>query len=469
LTLSEYEPYREYGRLLAHMPTKTITATSSSTAVSQPTMTYAWYVVVVLLACYTLSFIDRQILSLLVGPIKQDLGITDTRIGLLQGLAFAIFYTFLGMPVGRLADNFSRRTIISAGVFFWSLMTGTCAVARSFWSLFAARIGVGVGEATLSPSAFSLIADYFPKERLATAVSVYSMGIFIGSGLANIVGGMVVDAVKELPAVHLPVFGAVPSWRLTFLIVGIPGVLIALLVYTIREPLRQQALRTADGRVSKLSLGDVLSEMRLRWQSVVGVSLALAFQSSCNYALLAWAPTFFIRVHGWTPGQAGSTLGTVILFMGCAGAYVGGRLSDRWQRQGVRESTLRVGYIASAGAAIFASAAMSAPSSSLTVALLVPALFFLSLPVGSSYASLQIIFPNQLRGQVSAVFLFAITLIGLTLGPLWPALLNDYVFGNGNMVGYSVAITVGISSVITAILFRMSYGPYRRHHAMLHG
>jgi MFS family permease len=272
-----------------------------------------------------------------------------------------------------------------------------------------------------------------------------------------------------LPAVDLPIFGLVASWRLTFLIAGVPGILVALFVYTIREPLRQQALLTPEGRVSKLSIVDVIREMRLRWQSVVGVSLALAFQSSCNYALLAWAPTFFIRVHGWTPGQAGLVLGTIILFMGCAGVYTGGRLSDRWQRKGLRESPLRVGYIASAGAAIFASAAMSAPASSVTVWLLVPSLFFLSLPVGSSYASLQIIFPNQLRGQVSAVFLFAITLIGLTLGPLWPGLLNDYVFRNGNMVGYSIAITVGISSVVTAVLFRISYRPYRTHHAMLHG
>src|SRR5262249_46369866 len=156
----------------------------------------------------------------------------------------------------------------------------------------------------------------------------------------------------------LPVFGAVPSWRLTFLIVGFPGIVVALFVYTIREPLRQQALRNASGEVTKLSLGDVIREMRLRWQSVVGVSLSLAFQSSCNYSLLAWAPTFFIRVHGWTAAKTGSVLGTIVLFMGCSGAYVGGLLSDRWQRQGLRESTLRVGYIASIGAAIFASVAM---------------------------------------------------------------------------------------------------------------
>src|SRR5690606_17286854 len=142
---------------------------------------YAWYVVGVLMVCYTLSFVDRQILSLLVTPIKEDLGLNDTQIGLLQGLAFALFYTMLGLPMGWLADRYSRRTIIAVGVLLWSFMTAVCALARSFWSLFAARIGVGVGEATLGPSAFSLITDYFPRDRLGTALSVYSMGIFIGS------------------------------------------------------------------------------------------------------------------------------------------------------------------------------------------------------------------------------------------------------------------------------------------------
>jgi MFS family permease len=444
-------------------------ARATDEASARPSLGYAWYVVFALMVCYTLSFIDRQILSLLVGPIQQDLGISDTRIGLLQGLAFAIFYTVLGMPVGRLADNYSRRNIISLGVFFWSLMTAMSAGARSFGSLFGARIGVGVGEATLSPSAFSLISDYFPKDRLAKALSVYSMGIFIGSGLASIVGGVVVDAVKNIPDVTVPVFGTIASWRLTFLIVGVPGILAALLVYTIREPQRQNVMRGPDGRIARLSLSRVLGEIGLRWKSVVGLSLALAFQSSCNYALLAWGPTYFIRVHGWTASQAGGTLGTIVLTVGCLGLFTGGWLSDRWQRRGIRESSLKVGYIACIGAAIFASAAMSAPSVTMTVVLLVPALFFLSLPVGTSYASLQIIFPNQLRGQVSAIFLFAITLIGLTLGPLWPGLLNDYVFRNPNMLGYSIAITIGLSGLLTAFLFRISYGPYKRDHQMLHG
>lgn len=420
------------------------------------------------MVCYTLSFIDRQILSLLVGPIKHDLQISDTRIGLLQGLAFALFYTTLGLPIGRLADSLSRRNIIVAGVFFWSLMTALCAVAKSFWSLFSARMGVGVGEATLSPSSFSLIADYFPRERLGTALSVYSMGVFVGSGLALIVGGQVVDAVTKLTAVTLPVVGSIAPWRLTFLLVGVPGILIALLVYTVREPMRRNLLRSASGQVSRLSIREVLQQMGIRWQSVAGISLALAFQSACNYSLLAWAPTFFIRVHHWTAGQAGLALGIIVLVMGCIGILAGGRLCDRWQAKGIHEAPLKVGAIGAIGSAILTPLAMSLPHASWTIAVLTPALFFLSMPVGTSYASLQLIFPNQVRAQVSALFLLILSLGGLVLGPLAPGLFSDYLFKNPNMVGYSIALAIGIFALSNGILFRLTYRPYRRHYAMMH-
>src|SRR5882672_1891382 len=222
---------KSFERATSSVSSTEIAAPSLKSTESEPSLRYAWYVVFILMVCYALSFVDRQILSLLVGPMKRDLALSDTRIGLLQGLAFALFYGLMGLPLGRLADTRNRRNVIILGVVLWSFLTGACSAARSFWSLFLARMGVGVGEATLSPSAFSLISDYFPKEKLATAMSVYSMGIFIGSGLANIVGGAVVDAVRELPAVTLPLLGTVAPWRFTFLIVGAPGLVIALLLY----------------------------------------------------------------------------------------------------------------------------------------------------------------------------------------------------------------------------------------------
>jgi MFS family permease len=430
-------------------------------------MAYCWYVVIVLMVCYTLSFVDRQILSLLVAPIKQDLGISDTRIGLLQGTAFALFYTVLGLPLGRLADRSNRRNLIAAGVFLWSLMTGLCSVTASFRSLFLARVGVGVGEATLAPAAHSTIADYFRRERLGTALSIYAMGIFIGSGAALIVGGTVIHAVAGMPAVHVPLIGTIASWRLTFLIVGLPGIPVGLLVYTIKEPLRRHLLMTSDGRISRLSVGGVVRQVGSRWKSVVGVSVGLSCQAMCNYGLLAWAPTYFLRVHGWGPARTGLVLGLLTLTIGCLGMYAGGRLCDRWQRHALLEAPLKVGAVGTLWAGLFFGLAILAPGVGWTIALLVPALLFLAMPVGSSFAALQLIFPNQARSLVAAILIFTVGLGGQILGPLLPGVFNDYLFRDGNMVGYSLALTIGIASIVGAVSFRAAYAAYRGHYASM--
>jgi MFS family permease len=207
---------------------------------ASPSPAYAWFVVGVLLLAYTLSFIDRMILSLLVGPIRADLGISDTQMSLLMGFAFAIFYSLLGVPLGWLADRGNRKALIVGGVAAWSLMTAVCGLARGYGGLFLARIGVGVGEATLSPAAYSMLGDYFPRERLGRAMAVYSIGVPLGSGVALVAGAFVVRFVTEGAPVPLPLLGALEPWRLAFLIVGLPGLLVAALIaLAIREPARR--------------------------------------------------------------------------------------------------------------------------------------------------------------------------------------------------------------------------------------
>jgi MFS family permease len=431
---------------------------------TEPGLKYAWYVVFVLMTCLTLSFIDRQILGLLVDPIRRDLGVSDTLIGVLQGLAFALFYTFMGLPVGWLVDRYSRRAIIVAGVVFWSAMTALCALAGDYRSLFAARTGVGVGEATLGPSAMSLTTDYFPKEKLGSALSLYGMGIFVGSGVAMIVGGAVTQAVVGMPAVTLPVIGEIASWRLTFLIVGLPGMLVGLLVYTAREPLRRNLLRTSEGKSTRLSLGEIWRELWLRRKSVAGLCVALSAQAACNYAIFAWAPTYFLRVHKWDRATTGLTLGVMILTAGIVGMYAGGKLCDRWVRRGIHEAPLKVGVVATVWAGVFFGLAMSMPDLTWLLVLMVPAQFFLALPVGSSYAAMQLIVPNQLRGQSAALLFFTISLGGQTIGPFLPGFLNDRVFHDGNMIGWSLAITVVLASAVSAAFFRAIYRPYRTHY-----
>ena len=208
-------------------------------------------------------------------------------------------------------------------------------------------------------------------------------------------------------------------------------------------------------------------QARLRWQSIAGICIAFAFQALCNYAQQAWLPTFFIRVHGWSQRRAGLMLGLMSLFTGLAGAYLGGVLCDRWQQRRIPEAALRVGVLATACAGVFFVAAMGTAILDLQLMLLVPAFFFLAMPIGSSYASLQMILPNQVRGQIAALQVFTLNLFGLILGPFWPGFLNDYVFNDPMMVGWSLAITVGSASLLSSMLFYATWRPYRRHYLQM--
>ena len=216
----------------------------SNTEAPYPPLRYAWYVVGVLTLVYVFSFIDRQIMSLLVRPLRRDLGISDTQISVLMGFSFALFYTVCGIPLGRLADTRSRRSIIAAGLVLWSLFTAMCGLARNFTQMLLWRFGVGVGEASLSPSAYSMITDYFPRERLATAISVYSMGIYLGSGMSYLLGGIIVRLASLREAWIFPLVGEIRPWQVIFFAVGLPGLLVALLLYTVREPVRRGIARS---------------------------------------------------------------------------------------------------------------------------------------------------------------------------------------------------------------------------------
>ena len=425
---------------------------------------YAWYVVGVLTLCYALSFMDRQILSLLVGPIKRDLHISDTRVGLLQGLAFALFYTLAGLPVGRLVDTSNRRNLIMAGVALWSAFTCACSIAQRFWSLFLARIGVGVGEAALNPAAFSMISDYVPKERLATAMSVFYLGAMMGSSVAFGVGGSIVELTSRIGIVSVPIIGPIASWRLTFLAVGAPGLLFALLVATIREPARRDLLRAVEGTVETLPFREIVRRLRMRWQSLAGISFGVAFQATCLYGFFSWTPTFFERVHGWTPGEAGRAVALVTLVFGCSGMLAGGALADRWHRNGVVDAPLRVGVLSAIVSGVLFPLALLTANASGVLLLMGPALFFSALPMGSSAAALQLVFPNQLRGIVSAIYLFIINMTGLSLGPLVPGLATDYLFRNEKMVGASLGLSIGAATVFMLAAFWATLAPYRAHY-----
>lgn len=427
-------------------------------------MLYPWFVVAILMIAYVFSFIDRQILNLLVGPIRRDLGISDTQMSLLMGLSFALFYTILGIPLGRLADSRSRRGLIAAGVVIWSVMTALCGIAKHYWQLFLFRVGVGVGEAALSPAAYSMIADYFPPSRRATAMSVYSMGIFIGSGLAFLLGGLVIHAVSSQGLVVLPLLGETRPWQLVFLILGATGVLFSGVFLLVREPPRSGV---PAGQTS-LPFGDVVAYLWQNRRTVLNHNLGFAMLAFCSYGTSSWIPTFFIRSHGWDAGRVGVVYGTLVMIFGSLGIIAGGRLADWWVRRGQADGALRVGIAASCLCTASGALYLLAPNGEMAAALMVPAIFALGMPFGAAPAALQEIVPNRMRGQTTAVYLFIVNLLGLGVGPTAVALVTDYVFADDGALRWSILIVGSVASLAAIGFLLAGMKPYRETHARLH-
>jgi MFS family permease len=409
----------------------------------------------VLTLVYVFSFIDRQILSLLVGPIRRDLGISDFEMSLLMGTTFALFYTFFGIPLGWLADSGSRRSLIAAGFALWSLFTAGCGLARSFTGMALARIGVGVGEASLSPAAYSLLTDYFPPRRRATALSVYGMGIYIGSGLAFLLGGVVIGVAGGQETYVLPFAGPVHTWQLVFFIVGLPGVLLALLLYTVREPYRR-----GPGAGSKIPIREVLAYGGRNKLTFFCHNFGFGFIALGTYATAAWMPAFMMRVYGWPASKAGIVYGTVTLAAGSLGIVAGGWCADRLRAKGYRDATMRVALYAVIAALPLAFPIYLSRNAAVMVTALAFAGFLLAAPFGVAPAAIQQVMPNRMRAQASSSYLFINNLVGLGLGPPAVALVSQRWFGSDASIGDALLVVGTAGRVIAIGLLALSLKPY---------
>lgn len=420
---------------------------------------YAWYVVFVLTLAYTCSFIDRQVLTLLIEPIRRDLHVTDTQVSLLGGLAFTLFYTTLGMPMARFADQSHRRNLMAVGLGFWTLMTWACGLAKGFWTLFLGRVGVGVGEAALSPAAFSLLSDYFPPQRLARAISVYSTGVYFGGGLALMIGGSVIKMVSSAPMVSLPFLGEIFAWQFTFIVVGAIGLPVLALMFTIREPKRRGLkVVTTDAKVAEKPSGwpALRAFLKINRRTVTCHILAFSCYGIAIGCYQFWAPSFMMRSYGWTPPQAGFTIGALMFVLGTAGVFCGGWVADWLASKGRRDAILRTARAGMACGLPFIILTPLAGDARLATVGLGFAIFFLAFPQGLPAAALQVMTPNPLRAQMSAIYFFIGSLIASGIGPLLPALLTDYVFQQPVMLRYAVSIVGGIAALLS--LFILSFG-----------
>jgi MFS family permease len=427
---------------------------------SWPSPKLGWYAVAVLVLAYIFSFIDRVVLSLLVPAIKADMGLSDTAISYLQGLAFVVFYSTMGVPVGWLADRVNRTRLIATGIALWSAMTAACGMAQNYAQLFLARMGVGVGEAALSPAAYSVIADYFPKERLGRALGVYTAGAFFGAGIAFLVGGAVLTLVQGADSISLPLVGEIKPWQFTFIAVGLPGLLVALLALTIREPVRR-GVSQSQGPSFRKTLAYVAQHPK----TFIGHFFGFAMLAVHFNIVVGWAPTYMSREFNYSPAESGFALGMILLIFSAGGVVAGGMLADRMHSRGLDDGTLRVGIFAAIMLTPLSYVAFQMPTVGLTLMVMAPVAFFASFGFGAAPTAIQLAVPNTMRGQVSAMYLFVMNLVGVVIGLSGTAWVTDYFFADDMRIGDSMSLVGFAAGPAAALLLFSALQPYR--HAVL--
>mgnify|MGYP001811896794 CR=1 FL=1 len=391
----------------------------------QTSRSYRNYVLLLLMIVYVFNFVDRQILVILQESIKAELGLSDKQLGLLSGFTFAVFYVVCGIPIARLADRYNRVNIVSASIAVWSAMTAISAFVGNFWQLLAARIGVGVGEAGASPPSHSIISDYFPHGERGRALSFYSMGIYIGILVGFLLGGWINQF-----------FG----WRMAFLVVGLPGILMAVVVkLTLREPLRGQL---DSGDHAEAPTSDFVADLKWIWalKSFRYAALAAGFNAFLGYGALNFMPSFAIRIYEMPVGVVGTWLALIAGLAGGAGAYAGGHLSDKLGRHDERWPYWITG-ISTLGAGILVVPVLLVGNEHIMWSIYAIAVFSQAMLLGPTIAMAHALVGPRYRALASSLVFFVLNLIGLGLGPLTVGAVSD-----------ALAPTFGVESIRWAIM-----------------
>ena len=398
-----------------------------------------WHVLAVLMVLYMVSSLDRGLLSLLVKPVRHDLAITDLQMSLLLGVAFALFYAVCGLPIGWLVDRFSRRWILYFGISFWSIATIACGLSQTYSQLFLARMALGLGEASLGPAAHSIIADTFPKRQLATAMSVYTGGAVLGTGGSILLGGLAIGYLSHYSALDIPFLGSVRSWQAAFIILGVPGLVLAFAAFLIGEPSRAHLRKKA---------APLRPFLLMRWKVLVCFAVAFAGYAVALYGTFLWMPSHMERHFGWSAGRAGPVLGAVNLIAVSIGTIGGGIIVDKLATRGHKDAPLRV---------FFAAIALGAPVGAVGFLLDDPRGFLICVAwlelltfsyVGYAAAAIQAISPPSLRGRMAGFYLLALALVGNGVGPLLIAFLAEHLFHDPAKLGDAVATTIAIVTPI---------------------
>jgi MFS family permease len=421
-----------------------------------PSPARAWYALAVLTVGLMIATVDRGILTLLVAPIRAHLEISDTQFSVLHGWAFVSVYALLGLPIARLADRSSRRLIIGVGMAFWSVMTGLCGFANSFAQFFMARAGVGAGESAYAPAVYSILQDSFPPDKLPRVFSIMAIGFAYGTSFGVILGAALLMLATELAAT--PLFHGLAPWQVVLVLVAIPGVLLALVMATVQEPRRRGLLPEAAGRA--LPLRQVFDYFNANARTYLPMFAAMGIKAMLSFGSGLWVPEMFRRTHGWAPAETALWIGSLGLVVAPLGLMTGSWLAERYARRGHDDANLRVLQIATVLVIPFSVAYPLAPSPEWALLLWALNFFCAMIGVGPANAAVQMITPNQMRGQIRAAYQFVFNVVGFGAGPFLIALFTDFVFGDDAALRFSLATVAAIIGPVAALLTWYGMRPY---------
>jgi len=432
-------------------------STSDTETRSYPGPVYSWYVVFLLMTFYVLSFLDRQIIAVLAEPIKSDLLLTDVQLSLLGGLAFLIFYSIAGIFVGRLADIVHRPTLIGLGVFLWSATTAACGATSNFVHLLLLRMGVGLGEATLMPSSLSLLTDLFPKEKLGKPTSVFMLGAPLGIGVAFTGGAYLYDLVLQFVETttwqNSGFADELRPWQLVLITLGVTGMIMSLLLTTVRDPRRNRKTNTKGDAGTTKEVKAYFIKNRL---GLGGLFIGMSFVSLASYAQGFWDIAFLVRTYGWEPTTAGLYYGLLQLFSGVGGMVFGGYISDKLSTTHGPSKSYSMILVALGIAIPFTIAYPIAPTPWWSLSLMLFAIFGNNMAYACATTTLQRIFPVGMLGLSLGIYFFMSNVVGMGAGPTLVAMVTDYVFGDPSKLGYSLSIIVGSFRVLAFLLILMA-------------
>ncbi len=423
-----------------------------------PEKKHSYSAVVVLTLAQVFAFIDRQIPSMLVEPIKQDFNLTDSQIALLGGAAFSIFYAVMALPIGYAVDRYQRTKVLGIGVFLWSLMTALAGLANSFGKLFGARIGVAVGEAVMAPTSVSLVSDSFPENKQGIPMGLITSGVYIGIGITLLGGGFLIDYLTSIGGINIPLIGYLKPWQATFMIVGLPGLVLAVAAFCLKEPKRLEEQAYINKSVDRQNIFLHLKEHK---KTLVPMFGGLIFMALIFYSFSFWAPTMMIRAYNISLSEAGFILGLITIISSIAGTIFAGFSVDYLRKKNYSDAPLR--------AALFAVLLALPPITILSfVSTEIGAwiCIFLYLFFISSFAPLGLlavsgVSASNVKGQLAAIHAFLMMAFGLSLGPQLTAFFTDFVFMDPNNLKWSISATGAIVLPISALLFKVSLSRYK--------